>query len=90
MKVISTSYPEPGTTKFSPIDSKVARKIADYFYNVLNLWTCVDDVAQNSVAGTYCVQITAGYVAIIGMVNNQPAILHKFNGGRELNILSLN
>lgn len=75
------TYPQPGTTKFhSRVTDDQARFIAHEHYDVVSV-----ERANDSTGQYHAVKTLGGYVACIGLINDQPMILHKLpDGGREL------
>lgn len=80
--VIKEWGPRPGATQFAPIGRARAAEIADHYYdNVMALHPCA--------AGDWAVECPSGIVANVGTVEGSPAILHRFDGNRQLQLLSI-
>lgn len=58
-----------------------ARMIAEHHYDVLEVGYC----APNQ----FSVKTCSGYVAVIGMTEKGPAILHKHDGARTLALIDI-
>lgn len=82
MTTLETSHPLPGATEWrAGMTLATARMIAEHHYDVLEVGHC----APNQ----FAVKTRSGYAAVIGMTEKGPAILHKHDGMRTLDILSL-
>ena len=78
------TYPQPGTTKFTDwLPDAEARAIAHHHYHA------EETRKTNDSSGKYhAVRTLSGWVALIGLINGVPCILHKWpDGRRELETL---